>query len=426
MSDCKGNKEVARQLILDLKCSVCKDVPGFFGVRRNRYVCSKGCHLVCEDCKSGDCSCGSKAFSDGPVEFVENILKKSQWHYCCYFKNGCQDMLGAQSLEDHQKSCIFREIVCLENDCKKQILFKDYIDHVDSEHKDWNNEATKVDGKTFIVSFSQENISQNVLKFEVANFTQLSENTEYSEPIYVQNLPWKIGVDTRVVESVKYLGCFVKCDSKSKSTTWSCQAKVELEMINHETAGTTWGTHDMLFKSEGSEWGMPQFMEWDKVIEPKYGFLKNNTVTFVLKIKADPAKGLNPNFPKICDSITIGTPTMLKTSGATFILASQKQCDTLRFWIYLVGSSLEANHYICTLSITDKAGKQKHVFQGEVFTLDKDDPVEGSVFIMETKTAKKICDENSKFDVNIVIRNLKEEAKDSEEESGVSDGSGTD
>ena len=30
MSDCKGNKEVARQLLLDLKCSVCKDVPGFF------------------------------------------------------------------------------------------------------------------------------------------------------------------------------------------------------------------------------------------------------------------------------------------------------------------------------------------------------------------------------------------------------------
>ena len=105
MSDCKGNKEVARQLLLDLKCSVCKDVPGFFGVRRNRYVCSKGRHLVCEDCKSGDCSCGSKAFSDGPVEFVENILKKSQWHYCCYFKHGCQDIVGVQDLEDHQKGC---------------------------------------------------------------------------------------------------------------------------------------------------------------------------------------------------------------------------------------------------------------------------------------------------------------------------------
>ena len=42
MSDFKGTKEVARQLILDLKCSVCKDVPGFVGVRRNRYACPTG------------------------------------------------------------------------------------------------------------------------------------------------------------------------------------------------------------------------------------------------------------------------------------------------------------------------------------------------------------------------------------------------
>ena len=43
MSDFRGNsKELARQLILDLKCSVCKDVPGFVGVRKNRYSCPKG------------------------------------------------------------------------------------------------------------------------------------------------------------------------------------------------------------------------------------------------------------------------------------------------------------------------------------------------------------------------------------------------
>ena len=183
MSDFRGNsKELARQLILDLKCSVCEDVPGFVGVRRNRYACPTG-DLVCEDCKSGNCSCGSKSFS-GPLKFVENILEKSQWHYCCHFKHGCQDMFGAQDLDDHQKGCIFREIVCLENKCKKQILFKDFIDHLDSDHKNLlDNETTKVDGKTFIVSFGQENISHNILKFEASNFTQLTEITVQSEPI---------------------------------------------------------------------------------------------------------------------------------------------------------------------------------------------------------------------------------------------------
>ena len=419
MSDFIGFKEVARQHILDLKCWVCKDVPGLIGVRKNRYACSQG-HLICEDCKSGECSCGSKSFN-GPLGFVESILEKSQWHYCCHFKHGCQDMFGAQDLEDHQKCCIFREIVCLENKCKKQILFKDFIDHVDSDHKNWNDEATKVNGKTFIVSFSQENISQNVLKFEAANFSQLSKEMTYSEPMYVQNLPWKIGVCIEVEKSVKYVGCYAKCDCKSKST-WSCQVKGELRMINHEAAEKTLIGHiDDLFKPQRSELGTRQFIKWNKVIEPEAGFLKNNTVTFELKIKVDPAKGLNSNFPKICDSISIGTPTMLKTNGAIFFLASCKQCDTLRFLVYLVGSSVEANNYGYTLSIKDKTGEQKYVFQGKVFTLDKDDAVKGSVFLMETEAAKEVCDEKSKFDVNITIRNLKEEAMDDEESSGVSD-----
>ena len=163
-------------------------------------------------------------------------------------------------------------------------------------------------------------------------------------------------------------------------------------------------------------------MGWNKVIEPGSGFLKNNAVTFELRLNADTAKGLNSNIPKICDTIAVGMPTTLKTSGAIFFLASQKQCDTLRFWMYLAGSALEAKHYEYTLSIADgKTGKPKHVFYGEVFTLDKDDPVKGSVFMMGTDAAKEMCDENSMFDVNIVIRNLKEEAMDDDESSGISD-----
>ena len=380
MSDFIG-KEAARKLILGLKCSICQDVPSSVGVRKNRYASPKG-NLVCEDCK------GSKSFN-GPLRFVENILENSQWHYCCHFKHGCHDMVGAQDLTDHQKCCIFREIVCIENRCKKQILFKDYIDHVDSDHKDWNKKATKVDEKTFMVSFSQEDISKNVLKFEVPNFTQLSEDMVYSEPIYVQNLPWKIGVKTVVEDSVKYLGCFVKCDCKSKSTTWSCRAEYEFRMINDEGTGRTFLQHpDDLFTSEDTLYGIYQYMEWKKVIQPEAGFLKNNTIKFELTIKAVSAKGLNPNFPKICDTITIGTPTMLKTNLATFLLASRKQCDTLRFWIYFLGSSLEAKHYISTLSITDETGKQKYVFQGEVFTLDKNDPHGG--FLLSWNTTHKI------------------------------------
>ena len=46
----------------------------------------------------------------------------------------------------------------------------------------------------------------------------------------------------------------------------------------------------------------------------------------------------------------------------------------------------------------------------------------GSVFMMATEAAQKICEEDTNLNVNVVIRNLKEEAKDDSGESGVDDG----
>ena len=38
---------------------------------------------------------------------------------------------------------------------------------------------------------------------------------------------------------------------------------------------------------------------------------------------------------------------------------------------------------------------------------------------MTTEAAQEICEEDTNLNVNVVIRNLKEEAKDDSEESGV-------
>ena len=40
---------------------------------------------------------------------------------------------------------------------------------------------------------------------------------------------------------------------------------------------------------------------------------------------------------------------------------------------------------------------------------------------MTTEAAQEICEEDTNLNVNVVIRNLKEEAKDDSEESGVDD-----
>lgn len=120
---------------------------------------------------------------------------------------------------------------------------------------------------------------------------------------------------------------------------------------------------------------------------------------------------------------SLGSPVKLETAdGMTFFLVGRKQCDTLRFWVYFVGSFYEAKHYSYTLTVTNNAGDKKYTHQGKVFTLDSGESVEGSVFMMDANAAKKICDEDSKLIINVLIRNLKEEAKDDDVESGVSEG----
>ena len=105
-----------------------------------------------------------------------------------------------------------------------------------------------------------------------------------------------------------------------------------------------------------------------------------------------------------------------------FFVVGHKKCDILCFYVYIIGSSVEAKHYRYTLSVTNNSGDEKYNHHGKVFTLDVDEAAKGSVFTMESEAAQRICEEDSKLNVNVVIRDKKEEAKDDDEESEVSDG----
>ena len=83
MADFKAKKELAQEILAELACNTCQDVPGPIGDRKNRYACSNG-HMVCEACRFQECSCKSKIVS-GPLSNIEKILDKLQWHHCGHF-----------------------------------------------------------------------------------------------------------------------------------------------------------------------------------------------------------------------------------------------------------------------------------------------------------------------------------------------------
>ena len=115
---------------------------------------------------------------------------------------------------------------------------------------------------------------------------------------------------------------------------------------------------------------------------------------------------------------------MTSTCGAVFITSSCIENKTFYTWCCLLGSSDEANNYSCAYSVTNKIG-EKFNYSGPVHILDKkyDDIIaSGSLLGIGIIAVRKSLNAEEGLQVKITIRNLKEEAKDDDMESGVSDG----
>ena len=120
-------------------------------------------------------------------------------------------------------------------------------------------------------------------------------------------------------------------------------------------------------------------------------------------------------------------PTKLtSTCGAVFFTGAQCSKDSICLWVTLMGSSDEAENYSSSISIENKIGKKfnKFNFTGSVHTLDEkaDDIIaSGSLLSIGINTAKRSLNEKKQLIFEITIRSLKEEAKDDDNESGISD-----
>ena len=115
---------------------------------------------------------------------------------------------------------------------------------------------------------------------------------------------------------------------------------------------------------------------------------------------------------------------LVTSSKALFFSIGRIVENTVYLWLVFMGSSDEAKNYSYICSITNQIG-QKFLYSGPVHTLD-DNPADiiasGALLMVGVSAAKRSLNDQKKLEVEITIRNLKEEAKDDDMESGVSDG----
>ena len=115
------------------QCFACKVPPGP-KERKDRYLCMKNNHPLCADCKNS-CPCQSRAYlSSKPCEALAKMITEFPWFHCCFYENGCRELIKETDYEDHRKICIYRKVNCVSLSCKEKVNFQYVSEHI-VQHK---------------------------------------------------------------------------------------------------------------------------------------------------------------------------------------------------------------------------------------------------------------------------------------------------
>ena len=120
-------------------------------------------------------------------------------------------------------------------------------------------------------------------------------------------------------------------------------------------------------------------------------------------------------------------PVKIEFDGRVFLFLGEQFVyeDTFYCWIQIVGSKYEAKNYIYTLEFHGNDPNVRSTYSGQVISIDETaDSIKDNClnFGINFKILKKqFVGEDSAYKVSIGIRNMKEELKDDNEESGISD-----
>ena len=168
---------------------------------------------------------------------------------------------------------------------------------------------------------------QATFSFSVPNFSTLNESV-LSPSTFVRNLPWKIMIMPRQVgtgtgneRATKSMGYFLQCNGESESSSWSCQASAELRVRSHNKEKDFSRKISHLFYAKENDWGFSHYMSWNEVVDPEKGFVKDDSVSFEVKVTADAPHGVCWDSKKHTGFVG------LKNQGATCYMNSLLQVN---------------------------------------------------------------------------------------------------
>ena len=145
--------------------------------------------------------------------------------------------------------------------------------------------------------------------------------------------------------------------------------------------------------------------------------------TFHYSIESFDGKRVKEHFHGHDGTNYVSSPMKLECNGRTFILCGKTKDKIIYRWVYIIGSPNEVKHFTYTLKFF--GSNTTITFEGKVSVLDESFDTllkAGKCFAMPNNVfMAQFVDEDRKYEYSVQIRNLKEEIKDDNYESGISD-----
>jgi len=133
-------KFILDQLKDKIECPVCLEIPRTGPV----HVCSNG-HFVCKKCKGTSCPTCRCPMGTGKsllaVTVIENIDHK------CKFSD-CEEVFSVDKVDDHEKICEHRTVLCPHESCSDAIPLSKILDHLGQSTCSYDSEPTVIDQET--------------------------------------------------------------------------------------------------------------------------------------------------------------------------------------------------------------------------------------------------------------------------------------
>ena len=383
-------KEMIRTTIKkEFECFGCKNLP-----RPNQKTIKK-----CKTCSKifcGICEIGSHLCSDGtqrnpnesvPLKIDVDFLP----YFCMNNKFGCEEVLFKDSeLFEHEPTCAFQIVCCPDFKCKNKVNFLNYLDHFKEKHDVYEDLG---EGINFKLPLPMDQIQSQALKVTLKNDVlafkstlegkyQISDQLFNGKPtwlmnsyapkaIWYENKLWNIGLKMDIAKNRSHV-CTSSKEPDGSNNVWK-------------------------YKHLKGEW----------VVDNEYDVSVQSV------------------FDKVIDTSAKWSPKKFTAFGKTFFDVSIIRNKMIYKWIYVLALPDEAKKFQVDVSVKNSMGEivldyheqTRSMVESHDFVIENE-----KCFMLGIKKAKGYAmKDTNQVDYTVKIRNLKDEAKDEDEESGIDD-----